>query len=191
MQFMTSNEKMINIVTRSQTFREKPFPCDSCLIMWNTLPDKSPAAFHCYIKWVQINCLWRRMPPCMHDASKSNLRFGPQCQWYEFKLYPPCFLDMHHLALWTCLVINQTSLSRVRCWLQHCCIFDANGLGYLWSQGGEQTMQILTEPPIAPSPARQHLHRTCKPEHNCLLWEFMSRLHFNHFNDLMEKLNVQ
>lgn len=129
MQFMACNEKMINIVTRSQTFCEKPFPCDSCLIKWNTLPDKSPAAFHCYIKWIQINCLWKRMPPCMHDASKSKLRFGPQCQWYEFKLFPPffryaspCSLDVssNKSTSQTPYPVSDADFSIV---------FDANGLG--------------------------------------------------------------
>lgn len=132
---------------------------------------------------------------CLHAwylKVKPSLRASVPVIWIQM-IFPPCFLDMHHLACWTCLVINYHPRPLIPCpmltsALSYLMPLD---LGYLRSQGGEQTMQTHTEPPIAPSAVRQHLHCTCKPEHNCLLWEFKSRLHFKNVNDLMEKRSVQ
>lgn len=79
---------MIYIVKQSQTFSEKPFPTDSCLIKQQTVPDKSSSCFSLQYQ-MNPNQLPLQMNASMHDTSKSNLCSGPQYQRYEFKLSPP------------------------------------------------------------------------------------------------------
>ncbi len=158
------------------------------------MPDKSCSCFSLQYQ-INPNQLPLKMNASNHDTSKSNLRSGPHTSDVNSNDFPPCFLDMHHLACWTCLVINYHPRPLIPCPMLTSALsyFMPLDLGYLRSQGGEQTMQTHTGPHIAPSAVRQHLHRTCKPKQNRLLWEFKSRLHFKNCNGIngMEKRSVQ